>query len=50
MGPLREEVAAGAGSVRAHVGAEPAGEALALDGQTQLLLHDGGEVGEVVQS
>lgn len=35
--------------VGAHVGAEPVGQPLGLDGQTQLLFHDGREVGEVVQ-
>lgn len=45
VGPVR----AGAGPVGAHVDAEPAGQPLGLDGEPQLLLHDGREVGEVVQ-
>lgn len=42
-------VRAGAGTVGAHVGTEPVGQSLVLDGQPQLLFHDGREVGEVVQ-
>lgn len=42
-------VRAGAGAVGAHVSAEPLGQPLVLDGQAQLLFHDGREVGEVVQ-
>lgn len=38
-----------AGAVRAHVGAEPIGQPLGLDGQPELLFNDGREVGEVVQ-
>lgn len=42
-------VRAGAGAaVGAHVG-EPVGQPLVVDGQPQLLLDDGREVGEVVQ-
>lgn len=40
---------AGAGTVWAHVGAEPVGQPLVLDGEAQLLFHDRCEVGEVVQ-
>lgn len=46
---LGRAVRAGAGSVGAHVGAEPVGQPLVLDGQPQLLFHDGREVGEIVQ-
>lgn len=45
VGPVR----AGAGPVGADVGAQPVGQALGLDGQTQLLFHEGREAGEVVQ-
>lgn len=48
-GLLGATVRAGAGSVGAHVHAEPVGQPLGLDGQPQLLFHDGREVGEVVQ-
>lgn len=48
-GVLVGAVRAGAGAaVGAHVG-EPVGQPLVLDGQPQLLLDDGREVGEVVQ-
>lgn len=48
-GVLGGAVRAGAGAaVGAHVG-EPVGQPLVLDGQPQLLLDDGREVGEVVQ-
>lgn len=46
---LRGSVRAGAGAVGAHVDAEPVGQPLGLDGQPQLLFHDGCEIGEVVQ-
>lgn len=46
---LEASVGAGAGAVRADVGAEPVGQPLGLDGETQLLFHDGCEVSEVVQ-
>lgn len=46
---LGASVRAGAGTVGAHVCAEAVGQALGLDGESQLLFHDGCEVGEVVQ-
>lgn len=46
---LEGTVRAGAGAVRAHVSTEATEQPLVLDGQPQLLFHDGGEVGEVVQ-
>lgn len=39
----------GAGAVGAGVHTEPAGQSLAMDDLTELLFHDGGEVGEVLQ-
>lgn len=42
-------VRAGAGPIGTQVDAEPAGQPLVLDGQPQLLFHNGGKVGEVAE-